>query len=285
MLLAQSNLHAAQDKIERAALEDQLTSSHVICTSFYQECVRTLQEARPAGLKLIDKKIERSTARGLSMLLETLLDWTLHHLRVLSTKCTQDAVLQQNLQRMLMEAQVTAGAEKVAHCRASSELLEAQSQIMALTKSSEKERAEAAEICSQLMMSQKELKLLVATTAKLEQEMQAIYDHFGQVLNDDFVKFPPHQPDTHLDPVQSDNGVMPYEFGARHQTAEIQFCKFDQAMANLRLTTIAHESKQSHILPLRPSFVPQRPVVVDDVEQDSLELFAKNRNNCYCKHS
>jgi hypothetical protein len=202
MLLAQSNLHAAQDKIERAALEDQLTSSHVICTSFYQECVRTLQEARPAGLKLIDKKIERSTARGLSMLLETLLDWILHHLRVLSTKCIQDAVLQQNLQRMLMEAQVTAGAEKVARCRASSELLEAQSQIMALTKSSEKERAER--------------------NASYIQEMQAIYDHFGQVLGDDVV-FLPHQPDTHLIPVQSDKGIMPNEFGARHQTAEIQF--------------------------------------------------------------
>ena len=208
MLLAQSNLHAAQDKIERAALEDQLTSSHVICTSFYQKCVRTLQEARPAGLKLIDKQIERSTARGLSLLLETLLEWILHHLRVLSTKCIHDAVLQQNLQRMLMEAQVTAGAEKVAHCRASSELLEAHSQIMALTKSSEKERA------------------------SLQQEMQAIYDRFGQVLDDDVVKFLPHQPDTHLDPVQSDNGIMPYAFGARYQTAEIQFCKFDQAMAN-----------------------------------------------------
>lgn len=198
------------------------------------------------------------------MLLETLLDWILHHLRVLSTKCIQDAVLQQNLQRMLMEAQVTAGAEKVARCRDSSELLEAQSQIMALTKSSEKERAER--------------------NASYIQEMQAIYDQFGQVLDDDVV-FLPHQPDTHLNPVQSDNGIMPYEFGAKHQTAEIQFCKFDQAMANLRLTTIAHESKQSHILPLRPSFVPQRPVVVDDVEQDSLELFAKKKNNCYCKHS
>ena len=105
------------------------------------------------------------------MLLETLLDWTLHHLRVLSTKCTQDAVLQQNLQRMLMEAQVTAGAEKVAHCRASSELLEAQSQILALTKSSEKERTER--------------------NAIYIQEMQAIYDHFGQVLDDDVVPSSP----------------------------------------------------------------------------------------------
>lgn len=70
----------------------------------------------------------------------------------------------------------------MAHCRVSSELFEAQSQILALQKAVEDERGASVKVKGKLSAACKDLRRVTAQKAQLETDMQVLYQNVEGVL-------------------------------------------------------------------------------------------------------
>lgn len=143
-----------------AALESQIKASYSTCKKFHEECASALNDIRPTGVRLL--RFDEVSAQSLPLLLEALLEWTVHHFRVLHAQCSRQREERQSLETELIEARTVRESEDIANRRAHSELLEAQSQVMKMTRAAEDQRAHYAKTWGELSQTRKRLQEVMA---------------------------------------------------------------------------------------------------------------------------
>ena len=154
-----TRLYFAQLEKECTALDAQIKTSYSTCKQFYEECASALNDIRPAGVRHLG--FDKAAAQSLPLLLQTLLEWTVHHFRVLHAHCSRQKEDRQNFEIELIEARKVRDSEDIANRRAHSELLEAQSRITEMMRAAEDQRAHYAKTWGELSQTRKQLKEVI----------------------------------------------------------------------------------------------------------------------------
>ena len=153
-------LYFAQLEKEYTDLEAQIKTSYSTCKQYYEECASALNDIRPAGVRHL--RFDKIAEQSLPLLLQTLLEWTVHHFRLLHAHCSRQREDRQRFEIELIEARKVRDSEDIANRRAHSELLEAQSQITEMMRAADDQRAHYAKTWGELSQTRTRLKEVMA---------------------------------------------------------------------------------------------------------------------------
>ena len=180
--IAELKFKSSQHVRDSSAIESQLQESKAICKRYSEKFETALRDARPTGMQRIQCN-EEIFAQGLPRVLETLLEWILHHvIAIMSSAGTKDQYRKQ-LEGELVAAhdvqqqqQFLLDAHDAEHHRLSSELQETQSEMMHILDDADEKRLLCEQTGMELSRTRKQLQQVMMEKVDLQEEMKVVYE-------------------------------------------------------------------------------------------------------------